>query len=241
MNQYETIILLGMLSVAILLLYKTYQKPVNRTTYITNIYLYDGIALFVVSLLGRYVQTLQITDQTNIVKFIILYFILGFGGIFLMVQDGFFKSHIGWALLLIGVSLIIGSSYRYATNIGQATAVTGVIVGILTLITFNSSDKQLEKMAGWNRRLVLILCGAIIVQLLMLVFGYNETMAEVVKYGVLVLFVFFVLSDTSRIIKKANSIKTKDHTKINYPMESSSLMLDYLNVYANLLSFRRRS
>jgi len=153
----EIALLIMMLFTVVFLIYKTYQTNVTSKTFIINIYLYVLVALLFVAIMGKYTESLKITDANNMWKMTILYFISIFAGMFMMTNDKFFINHIGFLLLLLALSLIIGSSYKYSTNITQAATITSIIVAILTMVVFTQSEENLIKMSDWLPKLTWIL------------------------------------------------------------------------------------
>jgi len=220
---HENIILLGMLFTTIFLIYKTYQTPVDSKSFIINIYLYVIVALLFIALIGKYTELSNITDVENMWKMVILYFVLGCTGISMMISDKMFINHIGFLLLLLALSLIIGVSYKYSSNVTQAATITAIIVMILTTIVFMTSEENLNKMKDWLPNLTSILLCIICVELgYMLLFGGNQTFHKIMSVTVIGLFMFFILSDTSRLLLESKSIKCQTHSCINYPLKSTS-------------------
>lgn len=237
MLPYESIILLVMMFVTIFLIYKTYQTPLDGKTFIINIYLYVIVALLFIAFAGRYTQLSGITDAENMWKMMILYLILGCIGISLMMNDTMVINHIGYLLMLLALSLIIGVSYKYSTNVSQAAAITAVIVIILTVIVAATSEENLIKMKEWLPNLTIILCCIILMEFgYIMFFDQNKTVSSLISMTVIVLFIFFILSDTSRLLLESKNLPCKVHTCINYPIRASSLVLDYINIFVNLLN-----
>ncbi len=237
---HENIILLGMLFTTILLIYKTYQTPVNSKSFIINIYLYVIVALLFIALIGKYTELSNITDVQNMWKMVILYFVLGCTGISMMINDKMFINHVGFLLLLLALSLIIGVSYKYSSNVTQAATITAIIVMILTTIVFMTSEENLIKMKDWLPNLTSILLCIICVELgYMLLFNGDKTFHKIMSVIVIALFMFFILSDTSRLLLESKGIKCQTHSCINYPLKSTSLVLDYVNIFVRLLNNKK--
>ena len=235
----ENALLFILLLVVVYLIYKTHQTPVTGKTFIVNIYLYVLVALLFIAVIGKYTQNSKITDANNIWKMSILYFISAFVGIYMMTNDKFFINHIGFLLLLLALSLIIGSSYKYSTNITQAATITSIIIAVLTMVVFTQSEENLEKMKDWLPRLTWILLSVIMVELSYMIFdGNNETIYKIISMSVIILFSFFILSDTSKLLIESKNLKCKTHDCINYPLKSSSLILDYMNIFVRLLDYK---
>lgn len=240
LQSYESIILLGMLFTTIFMIYKTYQTPVNSKSFVINIYLYVIVALLFIALIGKYTELSKITDVENMWKMIILYFVLGCTGISMMISDRMFITHIGFLLLLLALSLVIGTSYKYSSNVTQAATITAIIVIILTTIVFMSSEENLIRMKDWLPNLTSILLCIICIELgYMLLFDGNQEFYKILSVSVIGLFMFFILSDTSRLLLESKNIGCKTHSCINYPLKSSSLVLDYVNIFVRLLNNKK--
>lgn len=236
----EIIILLAMMFTAIYLIYSMYQKPINSKDFIVTIYLYVFVALLFIAVVSKYAGSLNITQPENVFKLVIAYFFLTFIGISMMFSDKFFVNHIGYLLLLLGLSLMISTSTKYADNASEAAAITAIIVSMLTAIVFFSSEESLIRMAGWIKNLLWILVCVILIQLGYILFsGGNDTFYKIMTVTVILLFGFFVLSDTSRLLLESQRLTCQIHSCINYPLKASALVLNYLNIFLRILRINK--
>ena len=235
----DIIILLFIMFTAIYLIYDMYKKPVNSKDFIVTIYLYVFVALLFIAVISKYSQNLSITDKENSFKLVIAYFFLAFIGISMMFSDKFFVNHIGFLLLLLGLSIMISTSTKYAENVTEAITITASIVSILTAIVFISSEESLIRMASWIKNLLWILICVILIQLGLLFFSQgNETIYKIMTVSIIILFGFFVLSDTSRLLLEGQNLTCQTHSCINYPLKSSSLILNYVNMFVGFLRMK---
>ena len=235
----EIVLLIVMLFTVVFLIYKTYQTNVTSKTFIINIYLYVLVALLFVAVMGKYTESLKITDANNMWKMTILYFISIFAGMFMIINDKFFINHIGFLLLLLALSLIIGSSYKYSTNITQAATITSIIVAILTMVVFTQSEENLIKMSDWLPKLTWILLIVILIELGYIIFSdIDKTFYKIISTSVIVLFGFFILSNTSKLLIDSKKIECKTHDCINYPLRSINLVTNYINIFVGLLDHK---
>ena len=229
------IILLCLLFAIVFMIYKTYQTKLTPKTFLINIYLYIIVCLLFVAFIGNYTQHLKIINDKHIFRFIILYVILAFSGIFMIFKNDFFVNHIGFLLLALALSLIMGTHFRYSKNVSQAATITTIIMLVLTAIVFSVNEDTLIRMTKWLPTLTWILLFVIIAEIsYMLLFDYNPTFNKVMSVLVVTLFSFFILSDTSRILMKAKNLPCNTHSCINYPKESTSLILDFMNIFSRL-------
>ncbi|ARF09477.1 hypothetical protein Indivirus_1_100 [Indivirus ILV1] len=238
----EMTILLVMIFVAIYLIYDNYQHPVNSKDFIINIYLYIFVALLFIAVASKYVAKMKISDPSNAFKLVVVYFILACGGLSMMFSDQFFVNHIGFLLLLLALSLMVGTSTKYSSHVPEAAAITAIIVSILTGIVYFSSEETLIRMSGWIKNLLWVLVCVIIIELgYFFLGGANRTFYKVMAFSVIILFGFFVLSDTSRLLLESQNLSCKTHGCINYPLKASKLVLDYVNIFLRVLRLRNSS
>lgn len=236
----ENIVLIVLLITSIFLIYKNYQTPVSKKSFLIGIYLYILIALLFITYAGRYIASLEIINPDNFWKFLIFYLVMAFGSIFIMLQKNIVYNHIGFLLFLLAVSLLIGMSIKTSTNITQASLITAGIVLILTGIVFTSSEESLQKMKNWMPNLMMLLCGLIIINFIAVFFNPTTSTIKLLSTIGAILFVFIILSDTSRVMNDNSIYECNNQSCINYPWKSVSLILDYLNLFVNLLNGNRQ-
>lgn len=236
----EIIILLALMFAAIYLIYDIYKQPVNSKDFIVTIYLYVFVALLFIAVTSNYARSLNITNPENSFKLIITYFFLAFVGISMMFSDKFFVNHIGFLLLLLGLSIMISTLTKYADNVSEAIIITAIIVSILTAIVFFSSEESLVRMASWIKSLLWILVCVILIQLGLILFSSNnETFYKIMTVTIIILFGLFVLSDTSRLLLEGQNLTCQTHSCINYPLKSSALILNYVNLFIGILRMKQ--
>jgi len=231
------IILVLLLMSTMYAIYKMYKSDVNQKNFIVCVYLYILLSLFFVSIISQYTATLSITDSQNVGKMVITYFILAFSGLCLIYNDDIFVNHFGLLLLCISLGLTIGVTYRNSKNISYALMLTSIIVFTFTMIAFNSNESQLLSFKSWIPKLTSLLCVIIMIELLYFAFyGRNENFNTIMSGTVVLVFVAFILSDTSKLILDSNSLSCQVHSCINYPKRVVNLLLDYINIFVRLNS-----
>lgn len=235
---FLTILIIALLAV-IFMIYKNYQTELTGKSFLLMVYLYIIVGLLFIAVVGKLTESMSITDAANTWKLTILYFVMACGGISLMMSNQFLVNHTGYILMLLALGLIMGSLYKYGINVAWAATITAIIVAVLTLVVFNSSEESLLKMASWLPNLTSILCIIIIIELIyMFFFGYNSTFTTIMSISIVVLFAFFILSDTSRILGEAKNLQCNTQMCINYPLRASGLVLDYYNMFVALVYTR---
>ena len=158
-----------------------------------------------------------------------------------MFVDKFFISHVGFLLMLLGLSLMISVSTKYSSSVNQGILITAIIVAILTGIVYFSSTESLIKMSNWIKPLMWILISAILVEIAFILFSgnsMNQWAYKIIAISIIVLFGFFVLSDTSRLFLESQNLTCATQSCINYPLKSSNLILDYINIFVNSINFQ---
>jgi FtsH-binding integral membrane protein len=233
------IVLIVLLLSVMVAIFNIYKAKVNSMSYLKGIYLYILMAIIFITLLSKYTSKMSITDSQNITKMIILYFISAFAGLCLIYNDKIFVNHLGLALLCFALSLIIGTIFRDSTNIINALIMTSIVVCIFTFIVFNSNEKQLLNFKSWIPYLTLMLFGIIIVDLVgICTLNITENFSNVMSIITVLVFMGFILADTSKILLKSKNLKCLTHECINYPKESISLLLDYVNIFVNMNKYK---
>lgn len=109
---------------------------------------------------------------------------------------------------------------------------TAGITLMVTLFIFTTSRQNISTMAKWTHNLSYILLAMIIIELIIIIWNKDNGKIHIImKYSIICLFIFFTIADTSKILEDSNNITCKTHTCINYPLSSTGLMLDYINMF----------
>ena len=213
-------------------IYKMYKTNVTPKSFIICNYLYIMVTLIAITLLGKVFECFKVTDINNKLPLMITYFILAMSGIFLMISKDIVKNHIGLTILIIALGLVIGTLFKNTINISNAIILTVGITLIITLFIFTSSKQNISTMANWTNVLGYILLTMIIIELIIIIWRKdNSGIYTIMKYSIICLFIFFTMADTSKILEDSKNITCKTHTCINYPLSSSGLMLNYINMF----------
>lgn len=235
------IIILVLLLTSIFLVYKNYNTAVNKKTIIINIYLYILIAILFVVYVGQFLANNLKFETDNYMKFAILYFIIAFGATFLMTRNNFYISHIGFLLLLLALSLIIGLTVdnNNNNNIKYIAKLSSFIIIALTTIIFILSETHLIRLNKFLPTLTYILLGFIILQLInIFFFNSNATTKKVLNISIFILFVLLILSNTSKLLLNSKNSNCKDHSCVNYPLLSTFLIVDYIGLFNMLINYK---
>ena len=228
------------LLVTILSIIKMYQSKVSSKSFIICNYLYIMASLIAIALLGKIFECFKVTDVDNALPLIVTYFIMALVGIFLMTSGDIIKNHTGLILLVTALGLVLGTIFKNTTNIGNSIMLTVGIALIITLFVFTSSNQCISAMANWTNILGYILLATIIIELILIVWKKNDDKTHtIMKYFIIILFVFFTMADTSKVLQDSVNISCKTHQCINYPLKSANLMLDYVNMFMRFVKDKK--
>jgi len=236
-NMKHNLIYLIVIISIILMIHQIYKTQLTTKTYLLNIYLYTFLALFSV-IVGALNFMNLIPPQKQWIMLLFL-FLVTLPILCTISMGNKTLSHIGFALFLLVEAFafsILLNNLDPNTNINTALIITSILFISFSLIVYYSSDEMILKMAGWQKYLLALLIIAIISQFILLFFK-KETATKYHKYYnyfIIVIFIGFILSDTSMKAYKSKVI-TGSHNNVNYPSEVMSLILDYLNIFSSTL------
>lgn len=220
-------------------IFDLYKRQVDGWTFLRGVYLYIALSVIFVAIIGKYLSKMPITEHENIGKMAVLYLLGAFIGLSMIYNDMMVVNHLGLALLCISIGLVIGVTFRDSTNIVNALVVTSIVIIVFTSIAFFSSEKGLMMFKSWLPTLVSLLVGIIIVDLLgIFAFGGRENFGMVMSFVTVLVFMGFILADTSKLLIDMKKLGCVEHSCINYPRRAVGLLLDYVNVFVNMNRLR---
>lgn len=242
-------ILLGLLGLVIVGVYNTAFKKGFFTCqhYILNTYLYILMALVIISLL---VLSLDIhkVDLTlfDLSKYmgrimsivVILFLIIGILMVTMSVNPRLvILKHICWLVFLGLISFIAYPSYLKSKNNNTLRGVLLSLVAILVIFSVAVFIKPEFVSFSWGPVLFFLLVGVIISHLIFMFTTNKRTSTQNQKYityssyFIIVLFIFFIMYDTKKIIVGAKLCREKTADYIN---QSMGIVIDALNIFSNL-------
>jgi FtsH-binding integral membrane protein len=220
-------------------IFDLYKRQVDGWTFLRGVYLYIALSVIFVAIIGKYLSGLSITEHENMGKMIVLYFLGAFIGLCMIYSDAMVVNHLGLALLCISIGLVMGVTFRNSTNIVNALVMTSIIIIIFTSIAFFSSEKGLMMFKSWLPYLVGLLVMIIVVDLLgTFAFGGRENFGIFMSYFTVLVFMGFLLADTSKLLIDMKKLGCVKHSCINYPRSAVGLLLDYANIFVNMNRLR---
>jgi hypothetical protein len=231
------LILLLLVLVSAFSIFMNYQTGLTDKTFIIMTYLYVAFTL----LLSIYSAKLIINNnlEHNFYSSGALLFALFIGciAIFLQKSNDNTINHIGLAVfvLFFAITLSVVFSISSPTNLMYAGLMTLGISLLLATVIYLSPINKLKEMHSWKPLLFFLLLILIVVDIGS-IYAYPNMgqLRRLIDMSVVVVFIFFVLSDTSTLLLKAGDLNCNSHLCINYPKTSSNLVLNYVNIFARL-------
>ena len=242
-------VLLGLLGLIIVGVYNTAFKKGFFTCrhYIFNTYLYILMALVIISLqvLSFDLYKLDIHSYIGGIMSFVIFLLLIFGILYLTMSinpRSVLLKHISWLIFLSIVSLIAYPSYLKSKEQNTLLPVLLSLVGILvffSVIVYINPDLV---SFSWGPILLFILVGFIISHLIFFLTlkkrnkTQNSNYIRFTSYGIILLFIFFIMYDTKKIVVGAKLCQEKTADYIN---QSLGIVIDALNIFSNLVNVTR--
>lgn len=229
--------IVGLILVLCFILYRNafkHGKP-HCNNFVRNVYLY--LALTIVLCVGFVQLYNYIFDIKDVYSYMWLSFIVTLISIIILAtrpifsKSGYILNHIVWLIFVASISFSLYPYYNY--NVKHALIMTTVIFLLMTMVTGIIpnliKDTYKKMMIGLLFALI-----AIIISELYLIFTnqYTAFLYKIISYIVIVLFSVFIVYDTSRLYHYAD----KCIHSPNYPLVSTNLFLDVLNIFVRLVN-----
>lgn len=202
--------------------------------FIRNVYLYLALTIVLCALFVKFYNSLL--DIKQVEKYLLFSFVVTIISIIILAtrpifsKSGYILNHIVWLIFIASISFSLYPYYNY--NVKYAMFMTTVIFLLMTSIVeiIPNLIKQTYKKMMIGMLFALI---AIIISEFYLFFTnqYSAFLHKIISYIVIVLFSLFIVYDTSRLYDYA---KQCVHSP-NYPLLSTNLFLDVLNIFVRLV------
>ena len=221
--------------------------------FVSNVYLYLALS---VSLCGTFihiynylfngkkdVSTLLDTDKAfqQISSYLIVAIIMTFVSIIILSsrplfsKKGYLFNHFIWLLFIASISITLYpyfKSYEFSVVLQKSFLMTCIL--FLCMTTIVNLIPNLIK--GTYKKVILglmiALFSIIITEFYLIVTNqYTKNLYSIVSYIVIILFSLFIVYDTSRLYHYATICINSP----NYPLVSTNLFLDILNIFVRLL------
>ena len=232
------------------------NKP-HCNNFVTNVYLYLAVSF---SLVGCFIhiynyilnssnQVQKLLPEMKVFKqispYILLSFIVAIISIIALAirpmfsKKGFMMNHLIWIIFLGSISLTLYpyfKSIEFSVILQRVLLMTCMIFILMSCLVFVIPE-FLEKtyykaLIGFLIALLVI----ILTELFLLFTGqYSKSLYNIISYVVIILFSMFIAYDTSRLFHYANICV---HSP-NYPLVSTNLFLDIINIFVRLMGTSR--
>ena len=240
-------ILIGALAILVVLIYNNAFKKGYFTCnkYILNTYLYILLVIIIVCLQvlimdNQDIKVEQIYGQFQGWLGIIVFFILVLGLLIITLAinpRNVFLKHVSWFLFAMASGLLVYPAYMISKKNNTLVRVLYSLIGILVFFSSVAFVRPDWISLTWGPILLFLLVGVIILHLVFLFtkskkYEEDSVYPKWLSYGVIVLFIFFVLYDTKLIQVNAKNCQEKT---VDYINESMGIFIDALNLFQNLV------
>lgn len=245
-KQTITIIILSLVLLAFLFfIIKNMAEPLSEQIYLVNTYLYIYAGLIIIILFSAIMDKLSIFQSINPIMLLVIFIlsIISIFGIMFTSTNNQLLKHIFLILFLFSISVLTYQWYKIAINNNSLYSVLislGVIIISLTIIAYTQPINTFD---SWGSYLMIGLCGLIVFQIVDMIFGSSEGLFardKIYAWIAIIIFGGFILYDTQKIRQNAIIINDSCPTRnqlacADYPTESLSLILDFVNLFASLV------
>lgn len=207
--------------------------------YIVQTYLYIIISLLIVALITQQLSQREINIDH---RHMIMSFLISIFSIFIMhlwSNDSIVMKHVFWVIFVVCMSVIMSPIVNLVSTarMNQNIIIVVITMVLLSVIAYIDKDNMFPSMLKY---LVLGLFIMILVELGDLFF-FSQTNAyqgrhKIYDIIVIMMFVFFVLADTQSL--KVKALQCGHSACIDYPVESTKIFLDIINLFARVTSLR---
>lgn len=239
-------VLLGLLGVIIVGVYNTAFKKGFFTCqhYVFNTYLYILMALVIICLevLAFDLHNLDITKYLGgIMSFVILLAVV-FGSLWVTMSinpRNVILKHLAWLVFVTVVAFLAYPAYLKSKASNTLRGVLLSLVAILVIFSVVVFIKPDLVSFSWGPILLFLLVGVIISHIIFRFTMNKRTVTQnknYVKYSsyfIIVLFIFFIMYDTKKIIVAAKTCREKTADYIN---QSLGIVIDALNIFQSLVN-----
>lgn len=258
---YKNSILFTALSCLVIILFVYKYAFVNNKPhcnhFVTNVYLYLALSFSLVgcfihiynyifnkpSELGKLIPEKKTYKQ--IYPYIFSCFVVSILSIIalsirpMFSKEGFLTNHIIWLIFLASISIILYpyfKSIEFSVVLQRVLLMTCIIFLIMSSLVFVIPDflrkTYYKALIGFLIALVVIIFSELY---LLFTQTYDKKTYTYISYIVIVLFSMFISYDTSRLFYYADKCVNSP----NYPLVSTNLFLDIINIFVRLMGTSR--
>lgn len=208
--------------------------------YILNTYLYTFLSIAILFTTILSIKKINITLEqlfTGSGRFLLLFLsILLVVGVITVNPKYFFTKHLIWICYLVLMGTILYPIYdSYKEHFTHTALTTAGIMVFLTSIAFLKPNLI---NLSWSNTLLTLTISLLIANVSERLLYYNKVIdsrkySKTLSYGAIILFSFWVLYDTKRVIVNAENCVNPD-----YINQSLDFVLDSLNIFTNLINIK---
>ncbi len=238
--------LLGLLGLILVGVYNTAFKKGFFTCqhYVFNTYLYILMALVIICLevLAFDLHNLDITKYLGGVMSFVITLLVVIGTLWITMSINprqVILKHFMWLVFISIVSLLAYPAYLKSKKANTLRGVLLSLVAILVLFSVVVYIKPELVSFSWGPVLFFLLLGVILSHLIFMFTTnkrtntQNKSYVKYSSYFIIVLFIFFIMYDTKKIIVAAKTCREKTADYIN---QSLGIVIDALNLFQSLVN-----
>ena len=208
--------------------------------YILNTYLYTflSIAILLTTILS--IKKINISLEqlfTGPGRFILLFLsIIMIVAVMTVSPQYFFTKHLIWVTYLVLMGIILYPIYDTYKDSFTHSAIT--TLGIMLFLSIIAFMKPELISLSWSNILLMLTISLLVTNISERILAYNSLIDsrkynKLMSYGAIMLFSFWVLYDTKKVIVNADNCVNPD-----YINQSLNFVLDSLNIFTNLITIK---
>lgn len=208
--------------------------------YILNTYLYTflSIAILLTTILS--IKKINISLEqlfTGPGRFILLFLsIIMIVAVMTVSPQYFFTKHLIWVTYLVLMGIILYPIYDTYKDSFTHSAIT--TLGIMLFLSIIAFMKPELISLSWSNILLMLTISLLVTNISERILAYNSLIDsqkynKLMSYGAIMLFSFWVLYDTKKVIINADNCVNPD-----YINQSLNFVLDSLNIFTNIINIK---
>lgn len=211
-----------------------YTTKLDKKTYFINVYMYLLLAISLILLLSKYIS-FNIRNLSSIILILVLLII----SLPLIYSENLIISHIGFLILIFLLSSNLIISRKNITKVLILSGLAFILLTIFTIFILNDDSKKF--ILSKDKYLAFMLFAFTFFIIVVRIINPNIIDKNIKVISVIGILIFVLLTMHDTIIKYSNShaLPGISHTQVNYPKESVSLILDFMNIFINMYNLMK--
>lgn len=213
-----------------------YTTKLDKKTYFINVYMYLLLAISLILLLSKYIS-FNIRNLSSIILILVL--VLLIISLPLIYSENLIISHIGFLILIFLLSSNLIISRKNITKVLILSGLAFILLTIFTIFILNDDSKKF--ILSKDKYLAFMLFAFTFFIIVVRIINPNIIDKNIKVISVIGILIFVLLTMHDTIIKYSNShaLPGISHTQVNYPKESVSLILDFMNIFINMYNLMK--